>query len=187
MFPSSDFAGRPGTSRLRVPSFDPAGHSTPGLGLFILNCFGVQASRPWAADGFIVMPSGRVTLAVLSCEESMPSGLWSCGRRSSVVMPSGRSDARFSRSRRHGERWREGQEAAVFGSDGGRIGGLSPGGPSLGVSVSVVVVCGPVPVHEVGLVRKPPLPNSPSPMPMLPLKISRELISGSAGETLISK
>ena len=72
-----------------MPIFDPSGHSTPGVGLLILACLGVQASRPWAADSLRVRPSGRVVVAVLSCDESSFAGSGSWGTESSTVTPSG--------------------------------------------------------------------------------------------------
>ncbi len=50
------------------------------------------------------------------------------------------------------------------------------------MSVTVFVVAGPGPAQLLGFVMKPPC----SVVPMLPLRTSREEISGSAGETLIS-
>jgi hypothetical protein len=66
MLPVSEPAGSVGTSRLTVPSSEPTGHSEPNASLWILACATVQASSPCAAEGLSVMPSGRVTDAVLT-------------------------------------------------------------------------------------------------------------------------
>jgi hypothetical protein len=73
---------------MTVPSFDSAGHVT-GLRVLMPICSGVHAFIPWAAAGFSVMPSGSVTLALRTCELSMPLALGSCGTIASVVIPSG--------------------------------------------------------------------------------------------------
>src|ERR1700682_5734213 len=76
MLPFSEPGGSVGTSRLTVPSSDEAGHSMPSTELWILAWAGVQAVSPAAADGFSVMPSGSLIVAVLSWELSIFVGSW---------------------------------------------------------------------------------------------------------------
>src|SRR5437764_15376314 len=130
MFPCSDPGGRPGTLIVTVPIFEPPGQATPGIGLWILAWAGVQASSPWAADSFIVMPSGNVTLATFSCEESTCLGSGSWGRVSVVVKPSPSSDCVVSGC------------SELAGSNGGFTKDSSPLQPSvpIGVVYSAVAV-----------------------------------------------
>ena len=82
--------------------------------------------------------------------------------------------------------------SAKFGAKGsapqlsaptGAFVGLDAFAPACDSRVILLVVCGPMPVQAVGFVRKPPLPIGATPVPMLPLKISREETSGRAGDT----
>jgi hypothetical protein len=68
IFPVNEPSGSVGTLRLTVPSSEPTGHSTPNSELWILAWAGVQASRPCAAEGSSVIPSGNVIVAVLTCD-----------------------------------------------------------------------------------------------------------------------
>ena len=166
-------------SILTVPIFEPAGQAT-GLVVWMPICSGVHASSPCAAEGLSVIPSGSVTTAVFSCAESISFEFGACGTSSSVVMPSGRSDwlvCGFSRN--------AGSNATSphFSEPIGVVYAAPAISPFCEVRWIVVVVCGPTPVHAVGMVMKPPLPG----IPAVPLKVSRDLIRGSDGETLISK
>ncbi len=57
--------------RVSSPNWEASGHPTGSL-VPRLIWAAVQASRPWAADGEIVIPSGRVTTAFFSGGVAMP-------------------------------------------------------------------------------------------------------------------
>src|SRR5580698_11052959 len=87
--PVSDPLGSVGTSRLTVPISDLAGQAVPNSSPWILAWPCVHASRPAAADGLSVMPSGSVIEAVLTCEGESSVGSFFCV--TSVVSSSGSS------------------------------------------------------------------------------------------------
>src|SRR6516225_7014694 len=95
MRPRSDSAGSDVDSIATVPMAEREGHVmfsvTPRP-----NCAGVQPCRPFAADGFIVSPGGRLTTDSLRLELSIPAGFVFCGTVTSVVTPSGSSDLAVS-------------------------------------------------------------------------------------------
>ncbi len=169
---------------MTVPTFEPIGQRT-GSRVPMPICLGVHASRPCAADGLSVIPSGSVTVALSSCEESISLGPLACGSFSSVVTPSGWSD------------WVVSGVSENSGLNGTSAKGAAPLQPSVPIgvvyffeaswpsserSVTVLVVAGPGPAQLLGLVMNPPC----SVLPMSPLSSSREEISGSLGETFIS-
>src|SRR5665213_498691 len=173
MVPVSEPAGSVATSRLTVPSSEAAGHSTPNASEWILACAGVHAAKPAAADGLSVMPSGMVIDAVLTWDWAFAVGLF--GSEASAVISLGWSERV------------DPEASAKFGSNRTLPQPLSPIGvvnvlagaslPSRSVTFSDVVLW---PGQLVALVMK-------SPVPMLPLKVRRERISGSSGDTPISK
>src|SRR3954449_1295605 len=75
-----------------VPTFELSGQATGAL-VPLWNCSGVQAARPFAAEGFRPIPCGRVTFAVRTVEVSWPFGSSSIGTCTSVVTAAGESTA----------------------------------------------------------------------------------------------
>src|ERR1700682_3150783 len=152
--PVRDPLGRPGTFKLSVPIFDPPGQLTSFL-VWMPIWAGVQASRPRAADSLSVLPSGRVTLAVLSWYESSSSGPGLWGSVSSVVTPSGALSWVVS-----GASANPGAKGTTpqFSVPMGVVDVSTAVAPSAVFRVSIDVVW---PGQLVGVGRKPPLPRRP--------------------------
>ena len=94
--PFSEPAGSTGVSNSTLPIADAAGQVT-GRVVPLPSCSSVQAPRPFAAEGLMVMPSGSVTCASLSVAVSgwsLPLGLR--GRPTSIVTPDGAPATRVS-------------------------------------------------------------------------------------------
>jgi hypothetical protein len=73
-----------------VPTFDAAGQVGASSELS-LNCAGVQAFSPFAADGLSVIPGGSVTDALWSIEVAWVVASGACGTFRSIVAPVGSS------------------------------------------------------------------------------------------------
>src|SRR6202035_2860140 len=170
MLPTSEPGGRPGTSRCTVPTIDSVGQLSPISPLWILACAGVHASRPCAADGLSVMPSGSVVVIVLTAELSSAAGFGSCGTEGSAVIPSFWSSCVVSGVRLNA------------GANGTRPQPERPMGlvydPSAFAPLSdsswILLV-----VARRGLSQLVPSVRTP-PVPMLPLNTSRDLSSGNS-------
>src|ERR1700722_11653545 len=87
--PVKDPDGRSGVSIVVVPTWEVVGHSTLPV---VPNCWSVHACSPPAAAGLRVIPSGSVTRASLSIEESRPAGSVFWGTSTLMETPSGASD-----------------------------------------------------------------------------------------------
>ena len=133
-----------------VPIFERFGTAHAGSSLWIRAWAGVQASRPAAAEGLSVMPSGSVTLAVFTCEESSSRRVGvvrqrQFGRDAVGLVGLGGFEAPGANAGRNGT------SCAVFGADR-RRGGFFHCRAFLRRQASTsLVVCGPTPVHEVGV------------------------------------
>ena len=71
-----------------MPIFELSAQSTPGFELWMRACAAEQEVSPAAAEGFSVIPSGSVTVTLLTWELSI-SDSRSCLTETSLVKPSG--------------------------------------------------------------------------------------------------
>src|ERR1700722_2793496 len=84
-------ASTAGVSSVALPIFDAPGQVLVGLAGVISTCSAVHASSPFAADGLIVNPSGKVTVTVFRCAVASSLGFWFCGVFIVTSAPSGSS------------------------------------------------------------------------------------------------